>query len=381
MKKKSTFWLILMCLIWVGVSSCSDDDTPETPDPVDVVTEEQIDDVIVTYVDRTVIPTYAEMETKVSAMSAAVNAFISSGLQSDLDAACDAWRAARKPWEESEAFLYGPAEYENLDPSLDSWPLDKDGLDQLLSSGDFSSIGEEDSDDEDLAEQAQSLRGFHTLEYLLFIDGSNKKVEDMTANEKGYAKAVSDRLLKDTQLLHKAWVSGLETEEVPVAFGDELKQHTTRRTSSAYTVLGDFIIDGGIINILEEVGDVKIGNPYNYWKKGDYETAVLEVESWYSWNSLTDYEDNIISVENSYMGGRSGNRNDATSLSALVRSVDSALDTQVQAQIAATRKAIQNIPAPFRSNLDASTEIEAAMDACADLAALFVKVKNTLGLE
>ena len=35
-----------------------------------------------------------------------------------------AWRAMRKHWEQSEAFLYGPAAAHNIDPHIDSWPLD-----------------------------------------------------------------------------------------------------------------------------------------------------------------------------------------------------------------------------------------------------------------
>lgn len=364
-----------MCgAVCLGISSCSDDDTPDDREPTDVVTEEQIDKVIATYVDRTVIPTYAEMRTKVGVLSTAVNTFIASGTQTDLQTACDAWVAARKPWEESEAFLYGPADYENLDPSLDSWPLDKDGIDQILSTSDWSEI---EGDTED----AQSLRGFHTIEYLLFSEGKARKAEEVTANEKAYMQRIAGRLLEDTGDLHQAWAEGLGTDEVPVAFGTEMKAHNTPRTSSAFTVLGDFIIDGGIINILDEVGEQKIGGPYDLWKKGDKDDAVLQVESWYSWNSLTDYYDNIVSVENSYMGGRRENRSDATSISALVRLVDKDLDARVQAQIEAAKKAIYpGIPYPFRSNLDASAEIEAAMDACAGLADLFREVKNTLEL-
>lgn len=37
-------------------------------------------------------------------------------------------------------------------------------------------------------------------------------------------------------------------------------------------------------------------------------------------------------------------------------------------------------PAPFRSNLDATSEIEAAMEACADLAEIFMEVKTALDL-
>ncbi len=373
MKMKNVSLMGLLMLASVCFS-CSSDDTPDDKDPKDVVTESAMNAVIATYVDKVVIPTYAEMEKKVSAMNTAVVDFLDDASnQTKLNNACDAWRAARKPWEQSEAFLYGPADYENLDPSLDSWPLDKDGIDQMLASSNFDEI---EGDTED----AQGLRGFHTIEYLLFEEGQPRKVANVTSNEREYMKRVSARLLTDTKQLHKAWVSGLGTEEVPIPFGEEMKKHTSQRTSSARNVLGEFVILGGIQNIAGEVGDVKIGNPYNYWKEGKTETAVLEVESWYSWNSLTDYEDNIVSIENSYMGGTRDNRDDDTSLSALVRSVDKDLDTKVQAKISAAIKAIKNIPAPFRNNLGKATEIEAAMTACAEVTDVFDEVRTKLDL-
>ena len=155
-----------------------------------------------------------------------------------------------------------------------------------------------------------------------------------------------------------------------------MKDHNGRLSSAAHVV--STIIDDGIKNIADEVGSQKIANPYNYWKSGEKEQAVLEVESWYSWNSLVDYEDNIISIENSYLGGREGSRDEATSMSALVKSVDESLDSRVREQLTATRKAIRNIPAPFRSNLGATTEIEAAMKACSELSNIFTEVANAL---
>lgn len=372
MKMKILPLMGLMVLATIGFS-CSADDTPEDTNKEEIVTEEAMNAMIATYVDKVVIPTYADMKDKVLAMHTAVDNFSKSPTQENLKTACDAWRGARKPWEQSEAFLYGPADYESLDPSLDSWPLDKDGIDQLLATQNWSDI---DGD----TEAAQGLRGFHTLEYLLFENGEPRTATAISDNEKAYMVRVSLRLLNDTERLHTAWVSGLKTEEVPTSFGEEMKKHTTVRTSSAKNVLGDFIILGGIQNIADEVGGVKIGNPYNYWKEGKKDKAVLEVESWYSWNSLADYEDNIVSIENSYMGGIRGNRNDATSLSALVRSVDATLDTKVQAKIAAAIKAIKDIPAPFRNNLGKTTEIEAAMDACTEITNVFEEVRTKLDL-
>ena len=48
--------------------------------------------------------------------------------------ACNAWITAREPWEESEAFLFGPVDELGLDPNMDSWPLDQNAIVQILNS-------------------------------------------------------------------------------------------------------------------------------------------------------------------------------------------------------------------------------------------------------
>ena len=326
------------------------------------VPEDAMDAVIATYVDRTVIPTYALMEERVSDLKTKVDKFVNDGTQASLDAACSAWRAAREPWELSEAFLFGPADYEGLDPSLDSWPLDKNGIDQILASVDFSQI-EGDS------ESAQSLRGFHTIEYLLFEGGQNKQAQNITANEKQYMAIVADILLSDTQKLHSAWTD---------SFGDEFKTHTSDRFPSANASL-EQIIDG-CMTIASEVGSDKIGEPAALWMSGQQEKGLHAVESWYSWNSLVDYVNNIVSIENSYMGGCRGNRDAATSFSALVKSVDEDLDTKIQLKIAEAISKVQGIPAPFRNHLDATTEIEAAQAALSELSDALLEIKAALNL-
>lgn len=58
---------------------------------------------------------------------------------------------------------------------------------------------------------------------------------------------------------------------------------------------------------------------------------MLQVESWYSWNSITDYSDNIISIKNGYAGRRGaiGDPADANSISAYVKSQDADLDARM----------------------------------------------------
>ena len=95
------------------------------------------------------------------------------------ETACDAWLQARQPWEVSEAFLFGPVASLGLDPNMDSWPLDQNAIVQLLNSGDWDQLnwsGDYDEDNERIA-AAQNVRGFHTLEFLLFKDGQARKVK------------------------------------------------------------------------------------------------------------------------------------------------------------------------------------------------------------
>ena len=91
------------------------------------------------------------------------------------------------------------------------------------------------------------------------------------------------------------------------------------------------------------------------------------MESWYSWNSLTDYVDNIVSIKNCYLGGRNGEYNEAESLSALVKIINPTLGQLIRQQIEDTMDAINDIPKPFRKNLGASVEIKKAQNACAYL--------------
>lgn len=131
------------------------------------------------------------------------------------------------------------------------------------------------------------------------------------------------------------------------------------------------ILVDGFANISNEVGSSKIGNPNSLALSGQTNEAVLQVESWYSWNSITDYSDNIISIKNGYAGRRGaiGDPADANSISAYVKSQDADLDARMTAAIDGAYNAIKSMQAPFRNNLTGS-KVDAAITACSDLTEL-----------
>lgn len=140
--------------------------------------EAQLQPVVEQYVDAVVLPTYALLESRVRALDSAVAAFKASPSDQGFINACNAWLSAREPWEKSEAFLFGPVDELQLDPNMDSWPLDQAQIVNILNSGLYDNLNWGDGDDDDAIEAVQSVRGFHTLEFLLFKDGQPRKVQN-----------------------------------------------------------------------------------------------------------------------------------------------------------------------------------------------------------
>ncbi len=141
--------------------------------------DETLYPVVTQYVNAVILPTYKDLANKNTALDNAVKAFKANPSNATFEACANAWLAAREPWEQSEAFLFGPVADKGLDPNMDSWPLDQSGIVNILKSQDFSDLnwsGEYDEDNKKI-EDAQSLRGFHTLEYLIFKNGKARTVK------------------------------------------------------------------------------------------------------------------------------------------------------------------------------------------------------------
>lgn len=373
------------------ITSCEDSDKKDvssnpfsgfsTPDSR-TATDAELKSAVAIYVDNVVVPTYQDMLNKMTALNNAVKNLSTSSSNNDVADAANAWIAARRPWEQSEAFLFGPADLNKLDPSLDSWPLDKGGIDQILVSGNWSDAvgGDVDDDDNAPVDAPQNLRGFHTAEYLLFEDGEAKKVADMDANKIGYLKAVVDRMLKDTELLLKGWTDGTGLENG--AYKDAIKEPNGNYSLSSIKQSVAMMLnsDNGTEGIANEVGATKIGDPVDKWNSGDKEAGVLAVESWYSWNSLDDYTDNIRSIRNAYYGTLDGTVA-ANSLSSIMKEVNPTLNTMLIKQIQDAMTAINDIPHPFRNNLGATTEVKNAQNQCAYLCTGLALVRAKLAGE
>jgi putative iron-regulated protein len=318
-------------------AACSDTESPGPSDDFDATA------LLADVPSQVIFPTYVDLEEKAEALNAAVVALGADVTEANLDAAREAWRATRIPWEQSEGFLFGPVDTEGIDPSIDSWPVNQADLDAVLASGDPLTK-------ESIDALEGTLKGFHTIEYLLFGAGGAKTAADLTPRELEYLDAVTQSLVGAVAQLREAWDPAGDNFSATVATAGQAGNAVYTSQSQAVQE-----IINGLIVICDEVGNGKISDPF------DQQDRSLE-ESQFSDNSNADFADNIRSVRNIYLGGYAGRS--GTGVQALVQAEDSDLDATVLAQIDAAIEAIGNMTPTFGEAITSNpTAVEAARTA------------------
>ena len=326
--------------------------------------EAYLKDVVSNLVDNVIVPTYTELADETEQLEATLNGLdVNSISQKDVDKACDLFKKARKTWEQSEAFLGGAASDFDVDPTIDSWPLNRSLLLNYFSSGTM---------DEDMLDDA-SILGFHALEFILFRNGQPRNVSEFKSNDtyKGftsvsgakellYAQQVCKLLKERTFQLQVAWegetaknadrvqvVKNADLEYVTskcISFGENMKK--AGETASTFSSLKDAIAqilsddEGSAAAIANEVGTAKIANPFS----AGY---IFYVESPYSYNSITDFQDNIRSIRNVWYGSRSGSADGKNFNDFFVKTNKSATSSNIVTLFNDAINKIGNIPAPF----------------------------------
>ena len=370
----SFFKYSAMTVAALCMASCSDDNDDDDD------SDDAMQKAVAQYVNGVVIPTYTSLADESINLADACEVLRSNATQANVKAACDKWIAARKYWEQSEAFLYGAAADYNIDPHIDSWPLDKAQLDIALSnSALMESFAEGELDG--LSTLGYGLLGFHAVEYVIFRDGHDRSVSEITENELVYCSAVAKDLRNQCIRLEASWrgidnvgdakKSILEDEELEPTndYGEMMKTAGLPGNSHYKTQLSAIIqILQGAADISDEVGNTKITDPVS---SGN----VLDVESWYSWNSIADFADNMRSVQHAYCGNLSDKVND-NSVSNIVRAKNAKLDDEVKSAISKAISEIEAMPAPFRNHLT-EAETNAAKAACNDA---LDKIENAIEL-
>ncbi|MDR2809507.1 MAG: hypothetical protein LBB84_02985 [Tannerellaceae bacterium] len=392
--KKSLKYLLFglaALMMVVAVSSCEkdkggvepppDENPNPNPEPGDN-TDKLFEAILKVYVETTVVPTYQSLAEAALEMRAANEALKTNPSDETMQAASDAWMKARIAWEISEAFLFGPVGEQalDIDGHIDSWPLERDQIEAVLADGALGLEGKE------AWLMDAEVIGFHVTEYLLYRDGESRPVAEVTDAELHYLTAATDALVWDCVLAYVAWVGEENvSDEMKAVFNENpdvvkhlndnpnYKNFANRLTTKeGYSSWGDALseIAVGASEIAGEVGATKIEAPYTAQKTED-------VESWYSWHSLDDYQNNIRSIKNAYLGGVDDNSRQTTSLSAYLAENNASLNTDIKAKIDDCLSKIAAIGKDGKSFYEVvrdqtnKAEVDAAVDACIELQTLF----------
>lgn len=336
------------------------------------------------YVDNTVVATYSTMaddglvlldkcEQILKANEAGTDY---SALMAEAGAA---WRAMRKYWEQSEAFLYGPAATQSIDPHIDSWPLDFNAMNALLHNEEQMAQIEQEGGAYVGDKLGYALKGFHAAEYLLFetveqdgraIGTGKTHAANLTHAEAVYLLGIVEDMAQQAILLEDSWAGKVskEKEEVITEDGESMSTGinygsymiNAGQAGSIYKTYQEAAeeIIAGCVDIAGEVAELKMGNPYlsSTPDERDY------IESPYSCTSTEDFADNIRSIKNAYEGAKAGDY----SISNYVYSQNSELDGKVRKAIEESIAAIAAIQ-DFENKAKGDPQVKAAIDKVQEL--------------
>ena len=346
------FAVAALAVATLAFASCKDDNFE--------INDENAAAVAAQFVDHTVAPTYTALASKTELLADMLATLKQTPTNAGLQDACNVFLQAREQWEKSEAFLFGAAGDFGVDPHIDSWPLDETAFNTLMgNSSMLALLAGEDGDAQAGELLSNALLGFHGLEYILFSDGQPKTADQITADQWTYVVAVAGDLRNRCYQLevgwlgdnapaaHKAKLDDLEMQYTVAggdySYGENLKNAGNAGSTYVSRTAAVIAILQGCADIADEVGTSKIGSAF----LGE---DVTYIESPYSQKSIVDFYNNILSIENSYLGGVEGQRDGSKSVQAYVKAIDESVDARIVSAINHAKEKINAMPAPFVNN-------------------------------
>ncbi|AZQ66427.1 peptidase [Silicimonas algicola] len=224
-------------------------------------------DVLGTYADIAAAA-YEDSRITAEALETAVDTLIATPSAEALEAAKDAWRAARVPYQQTEVFRFGNAIVDDWEGKVNAWPLDEGLIDyvdatyggatdendyavlNVVASPTFTLSGTEVDATEITPEllsetlheadavEANVATGYHAIEFLLWgqdLNGSGAGAgarpwtdfaqgdacTNGNCDRRGdYLKAATELLVSDLSWMAEQWKDGGEARETLLADGD-----------------------------------------------------------------------------------------------------------------------------------------------------------------
>ena len=330
--------LITLPLFLLTLSCSKKNDTGTT----DIVALRK--DVLVNISTNVCTQSYQDMYAKTQALLVSVTALNTTTTDANLAATRANWKDIRTTWEQSEAWLFGPVEADNIDPRIDTWPIDFNALETILKGNDALTEAYVNGLDE-------SLKGFHPIEYLLWGQNGSKTAAAFTPREKEFLLSLTQNLVNLSKDVRDTWTTGGYQAQLSTA-GNGSTEFSTQQ--AAYVQIAD-----AMAGICDEVANAKIKEPF------DAQDPKLE-ESPFAKNSVIDFTNNIQGVLAIYQGRLT---TDGKGLEDIVRTNNLSLDAEIKSKHAAAIAALTAIDVPFgQAILTEQSKVQNAMIRVNDLA-------------
>ena len=325
-------------------------------------------DVLNTYADIAAAK-YADSVSTAKTLQAAVNALIADPTEANLQAARDAWIAAREPYQQTEVYRFGNAIVDDWEGKVNAWPLDEGLIDyvdaayggpsdenaysvlNVIANPTFelsgATIDASTITPELLSEtlheadgvEANVATGYHAIEFLLWGQDLNghgagagaRPATDYAAGEactgghcdrRGqYLQAATDLLVSDLEWMAAQWVDGGAARAEVIANTDR-----------------------GIVAMLTGMGSLSYGEQAGErMRLGLMLNDPEEEHDCFSDNTHNSHYYDGLGIQNVYLGRYTrpdGSVVQGASLASLVAHKDADLDGEMQSKLGATMEAL-----------------------------------------
>ena len=275
--------------------------------------------------DNIIIPSFADLQTKVNALNSAVNAFVQSPNETTLLSARAAWEEAYLSWQYANGFNFGPAQTSTgtLFQKAGVFPVNASQIETFITNRTFNN------------DLSRDTRGFNAIEYLLYDAVSVSEIVGKfgNADRRQYLQIITAELKTNVD----AVVNGWQTYRAQFVSNDG-----TDVGSSTSMLFNEFVMN------FESIKNFKLGVPLGR-RPGQTQPEPTRVEAFYSGKSIRFMREHLKAVEELYYGiGRNGV--DGVGFAEYLQSVPNgrALITQTETQLAVVKQRLNALPIDAR---------------------------------
>lgn len=272
-----TYILNGLALVFLLLQGCSSDDEGGS------VNEFDRQAMLQNIGENLIVPSYENLDTEVADLNSAITTFTSAPTVNNLQNARIAWDNAFTAWQYAAPFNFGPADTNvgMLSVLIATWPVDVPLVEQRIADGDLS-----------VSNLDRDTRGFLTLEYLLYGEGSDDTTMvldfagEANATRRAYLEAVVTDIDNKVSEIYAAWDTYLDTF---------VSNDGTSPGSSVSLLFNEFN------RYFELIKNFKIGLPAGT-RPGQTGPAPETTEAYYSGNSLQYAKYSLEAVDNIWYG-------------------------------------------------------------------------------